>query len=122
MAATVSATTTTQTDLDRLAEHYTFRRPDEVTAFVAAHPEVVEPLLEAVAVVPSYFGPDATLALEREFYPETLDDAIIYAFILVPPPIDIASAALERFDREWMDVAVQRANLNLMFDIRFVGE
>lgn len=120
MATTLPATTAPQTDLDKLAEHYAFRRSDEVAAFVAAHPEVVGPLLDAVAAVPRYFGPNAPLVLEREYYPETLEDALLFAFIQVPPPIDTASAALERFDREWMDDAVQRANLKLMFDIEFV--
>lgn len=120
MATTLPSTTATDADLDRLAEHYAFRRPDEVAAFVRTHPEVIGPLLEAVEVVPRYFGPDVSLVLEREYYPETVDDALLFVFIQVSAPVDAASAALGRLDREWMDEAIQRAKLNLMFDIRLV--
>lgn len=118
--AAVSATTAIQTDLDRLREHYTFRRPDEVAALAEAHPEVSPPLLDAVSVVPRYFGTAATLILEPEFYPETPEDRQLYALIQTDLGVDAAVAAFDRFCEEWWLDALPRAAPHVIFGFEYV--
>lgn len=121
MAITLPATTTTQADLLELLEkHYAFRRPDEVAAFVAAHPEVIPPLLDAVAVVPRFFGTDSGLVLEPEYYPETPEDRQLYALVQTDLDVDAALAAYDRFCEEWWLAALPRAAPHLIFGFEYV--
>lgn len=120
MAASVSAATAVQSDFDRLAEHFAFRRPDEVAALVEAHPEVIRPLLDAVPVVPEYFGPAAALILEPEFYPETPESRQLYALIQTDLDVDAAITAFDRFCEEWWLDALPRAAPHLIFGFEYV--
>lgn len=117
--ATVSATTTTQTDLNRLAEHYEFREPDAVIAFVRAHPKVVAPLLEAVDVVPRFFGAGTPLVLEVERDREVDDRFDLFALIRTDKGVDAALASLYRFQHEWWFDALPRVATELTFGLEY---
>ncbi len=119
MGTTVSAARATQADLDRLAEYYAFRDPAAVTGFVRDHPEVIGPLLEAVEVVPRYFGPDVPLVLEVVRDPEAHDHTQLFALIQTRLDGEAALASLDRFDDEWWLDALQRANRNLIFSLEY---
>jgi hypothetical protein len=120
MEATVPAANATQADIDRLAKHYSFRDPEAVAAFVREHPEVVAPLLEAVAVVPRYFGPGKELVLEVERDREARDHRQLFALIQTDQDVDAALASLERFEWEWWLDALPRAEPHLIYHIEFV--
>jgi hypothetical protein len=119
MATTLSATTASAADLARLADHRAFRRPDEVAALVTAHPEVIEPLFEAVEVVPRFFGPHPILVLEPEFYPETIEDRQLSALIQTALGVDAAIAAYDRFCEGWWLENLPRAAPHLTFGFEF---
>lgn len=88
--------------LTRLAQHYTFRRPAEVTAFLHEHPNLSAVLFEALAVIPRYFGDDAPLFLEVFTDPEA-EPATRELFVIVQTTVepDEALARLDRLDEEW---------------------
>lgn len=119
MAATVSAPTAIQHDLDRLATHYEFRNPDAVIAFVHAHPEVISPLLDAVKVVPRYFGAGTPLVLEVERDREVDDRSDLFALIRTDEGVDAALASLYRFQHEWWLDALPRVASKLTFGLEY---
>lgn len=120
MATTVSATTTSQIELDRLVEHYEFRGSDAVIDFVRAHPEVVGPLLEAVDVVPRYFGVGTPLVLEVERDREIDDRSDLFALIRTDKGVDAALASLYRFQDDWWLGALPRVAAKLTFGLEYV--
>jgi len=88
--------------ITRLAQRYTFRRPDEVAAFLHEHPRLSAVLLEASDVIPDYFGHDAPLFLEVFTDPETEPDAReLFAIVRTSMEPDEAVARLDRLDEEW---------------------
>lgn len=117
MATTLPSTTATDADLDRLAEPYAFRRPDEVAAFVRTHPEVIGPLLDAVAVVPRYFGPDTSVVLEVERDREAEDHSQLFALIRTDEGVDEGLARFDRFAWEWWLDALPQAAPHLIFGL-----
>jgi hypothetical protein len=119
MSLVAPRTQVAQAEIDRLAESYAFRDPAAVTDFVREHPEVVAPLLDAVAVVPRYFGPGRRLVLEVERDREARDHTLLFALIQTDLDVDSSLEALRRFDEEWWLDALQRANLKLMFSIEY---
>lgn len=120
MATTMPTTMTPKTDPARLAEHYAFRRPVEVATLVAAHPEVIGSLLEAVAVVPRFFGPNPALVLEPEYLPETIEDRQLYALIQTDLDVDAATVAFDRFCKSWWLDNIPRAAPWLVFGFEYV--
>ena len=119
MEATAPATRVAQADIDRLAEFYAFRDPEAVTGFVRRHPEVIAPLLEAVAVVPRYFGPGRPFVLEVERDREAHDHTLLFALIQTDLDVDASLEALRQFDEEWWLDALQRADRKLMFSVEY---
>ena len=119
MATTIPGTDAIEADLDRVAELYRFRNPDDVRAFLREHPEVVEPLLEAIEVIPRYFGAEAPLALAVEWARESDGRPELIALIGTDLDADASLAALRRFDEEWGIEAMQRAKHDLLFTLGF---
>ena len=120
MAATVATLpTASPADIDHLARLYEFRGGDDVANFIRDNPEVVAPLLNAVEVVPRYFGADTPLALEVVRDPEARDYRELFAFIQSTEGVDKALARLRRFEDEWWADALHRANLKLMFGLEY---
>jgi hypothetical protein len=119
MEATIPAAAT-QADIDRLADHYTFRDAEAVVGFVRDHPAVVSPLLEAVEVVPRYFGPGKELVLEVERDRDTRDHRQLFALVQTDQDVDAALASLDRFEWEWWLDALPRAAPHLIYHIEFV--
>lgn len=117
MATTLPATTTTQADLDRLAEHYAFRRPDDVAAFLETRPEVVGPLLEAIEVVPRYFGLGTRVALEVERDRDAEGHVRLFALVRTDTSVDDGLARFDRFCWEWWLEVLPRAAPYLIFGI-----
>lgn len=119
MTATLPATTVTGSDFELLARSYEFRDPDAIVAFLHAHPEVIPPLVEAVEVVPRYFGTDTPLALEVERDREAVDHIELFALIQTDLDVDPALASLHRFNYEWWLDVLPTANLLLAFGLEY---
>lgn len=105
--------------IDHLARLYEFRDGDAVATFIGDNPEVVGALLDAVSVIPRYFGADTLLALEVARDPEAHDDVRLFAFIRIDLDVPTSLAGLRRFDEEWWAEAMGATNLKLMFDTEF---
>lgn len=117
MAATLPATTATRDDLDHLAEHDAYRRPDEVTAFMEAHPKVIGPLHDAVAVVSRYFGPETSVVLEVERDRDAEDHSQLSALIQTDEDVEEGLARCDRFAWEWWLDALPRAAPHPIFGL-----
>ncbi len=119
MATTVPAEQAVQSDIDLLGMHYTFRDPETVVAFVRAHPAVVTPLLDAVPVVPRYFGPGRPVVLEVERDRDVPDHTMLFALIQTDQDVDAALASLDRFGEEWWLDALPQAGAKLVFGLEY---
>jgi hypothetical protein len=111
--------TATSADLDRLARHYAFRGEEEVAGFIQANPEVIAPLLDAIAVVPRYFGADTPLALEVERDRDARDDVRLFALIQTDLEVAPSLERLRRFDEEWWAETSRHTSRRLMFDLEY---
>lgn len=102
-------------EIERL---YTVRRPDEVWAFLRAHPELVPLLKEAYQRIQKHF-PDSPVALEVIADPEAPDDRDLWAFIQTTLPPEEALEQVNRFDEEWWLAALDKANGKLGIDVEY---
>ena len=119
MEATAPATLSSHDAIAQLAAHYTLRDPDAIADFVRAHPEVVGPLLEAVEVLPRYFGPGAPLVLSVERDREARDHTELVVAIGTELEADAALACLARFDERWWRDAPPPVARVLLFTLEF---
>lgn len=117
MAVLAAGTIATEADIGRVVEAYALRDADAVVGYLRAHPEVVAPLLGAIAVVPRYFGPDACLVLELEHDRDGTGGPLLWALIQTRLDVDPSLAALRRFDDDWGFAAIERARSRVMFSI-----
>lgn len=120
MVTTVQTTTATENGMDLLAERFVFRDAPVIANFVRQYPDVVAPLLEAVAVIPRFFGRDVGLVLEVERDREALDQVQLCALIQTGLDADTALASLDQFDQEWWLDVLPRAAPHLMFALEYV--
>ncbi len=119
MTTTVPAKQAIRVDFDRLAEHYAFRDPEAVVAFIRAHPEVVAPLLDAVAVIPRFFGPGREVALELERDRDAPDHVQLFALIRIGEDAEDGLARLDRFDEDWWLDVLPQVGPRLVFTIEY---
>lgn len=117
---TVQPTAAAHVDIDQIARFYDIREQAAVFDFVRDHPEVVAPLLEAVEVVPRFFGPARRMVLDVERDREGHGRPLLFAMIRIDLDVDSSLAALDRFDHEWGLAALQRAERNLIFSLQSV--
>ncbi len=93
---------TTAADIERLEVRSDFRGGDEIGLFLTQNPSVVSLLLEALDHLPSYFAPEAPLALELVYDHEDEDDpGDLYAIIRTPLEPEQAMPLFDRFADEW---------------------
>lgn len=88
---------------------YTFRRPEEVSWFLQAHPFLIPLLFEAYAQIANHFGSYPLVFLEVITDPEAIDDRQLAAFIRTDLDPTEALASLDRFDRSWWLEASHRS-------------
>ncbi len=92
---------------------------ETIVAFVRAHPEVVAPLLDAVAVVPRYFGSSRPVALEMERNRDAHDHTMLLALIQTDQDIAAALISLDKFGEEWWLDALPRTGAKLVFGLGY---
>lgn len=103
----------------RLDERYAIDDTRRVHAFLSAHPELVEVLLDAALVLDEYFGAEADVALEVVADPEAEGGEELVVQVGTSAPVDEAMDRLSRMDREWFLDQLGRVggllNINLVF-------
>jgi hypothetical protein len=105
--------------LQALDQFYTFRRAEEVSGFLQAHPFLVPLLLEAHGKIAKYFGPSPEVVLEVIIDPEAEDDRELFALVRVDLSPDEAVRRLERFDQEWWLDASSQGCCLLNIDVEY---
>lgn len=115
MSRTVAAAET-----ESLRPLYSFRRSDEVAAFLKDHPFLVTLLLEARVQITKYFGSEADVALEVITDPGSVSDRQLFALVRTNLSPDEALIELERLDQEWWLAAMDNAQGHLGIDVEFV--
>jgi hypothetical protein len=97
------AHTTPQQTIAELERRYRFREPEEVRAFLLAHPEVLDLVVEAAAKIPEFLPIDEGIELEVVRDPEDEHDPG-ELFAIVPTrlePVDVRPR-MHRLLREWL--------------------
>jgi hypothetical protein len=112
-------TVATEPALQSLGQLYTFRRPEEVSGFLRAHPFLIPLLLEAHSKIVQCFGPSPEVVLEVVTDPEAMDDRELFAFIRSSLPPDEALGKLDKLDKEWWLDEADRAEGNLCIHLEF---
>jgi hypothetical protein len=95
-----------------LERRYRFREPEEVRAFLLAHPAVLDLVVQASAKIPEFLPVGDPLELHVVRDPEE-DEDDGELFVIVPTraePEDI-EPLLERFDRAWLIPAIRPVGL-----------
>lgn len=105
--------------LQSLEQVYTFRRPQEVSEFLDAHPFLAPVLIEARGRIEDYFGLQTHVAIEVVSDPEVHGLVEMFGYILTSLTPEEAGNRLEQFDREWFLLQVHRAKGLLNFDVEF---
>jgi len=82
---------------------YQFREPDDVRAFLAAHPELLDLLVEGASKIPEFLASGDPIALEVLRDPEDEgDDGELFAIVLTSMEPKDVRPRLYRLDREWL--------------------
>ncbi|MDZ7359927.1 MAG: hypothetical protein ONB46_04270 [candidate division KSB1 bacterium] len=102
-----------------LKKLYNFRRPVEVKDFLAAHPFLVQLLVEAHDKIGNYFGPQSKVVLEVVTDPEADDDRRLFAFIQTSLLPEEALDRLDRLDNDWWLDAADRGEGKLCLHVEF---
>jgi hypothetical protein len=105
--------------LQPLEHRYIFRRSEDVSRFLQAHPFLVPLLDEAHDKIAECFGPSLEVILEVVTDPEVHGLVEMVGYIVTSLTPEEAGKRLQRFDREWFLPQVSRANGRLNFDVEF---
>ena len=82
---------------------YQFREPDDVRAFLAHHPDLLDLLVEGASKIPEFLPSDEPIALEVLRDPEDeADDGELFAIVLTRQEPEDVRPRLNRLDREWL--------------------
>lgn len=106
--------------IQSLEQLYIFRRPEEVSEFLEAHPFLVPLLEEARGQIAQYFGPSSEVVLEVVTDPEAENDRELFALVQTTLSADEALPGLDRLDQEWWLDASDQAHCLLNIDVEFV--
>jgi hypothetical protein len=105
--------------IQSLKRLYAFRRPEEVSQFLKAHPFLVSLAIEAHDKIGDYFGLQTTVILEVVTDPEAIGDRELFAFIQTSLTSQEALDRLDRLDQEWWLDAADRSEGKLCFHVEY---
>ena len=89
--------------IGELESRYRFREPDKVRAFLLAHPEVLDLVVQAQAKIPEFLPADQPLELEVVRDPEDEhDDGELFAIVPTDLEPEDVRPRMRRFLREWL--------------------
>jgi hypothetical protein len=98
---------------------YHWEGPLEVKRMLVMHPEAGEALARAAAIIPTYFGPDATLSLRVVRELDGDGSERLFAYIHTHQAPGPALDSLQRFDDGWWLDEMPRSGGVLSFALRF---
>ena len=105
--------------LRSLEQLYTFRRSEEVSAFLRSNLFLAPLLMEAHDKITHYFGSSQEVVLEVVTDPEAIRLVKMFGYILTNLEPQEAGKRLQQFDREWFLSQISRAKGLLNFDVEF---
>ncbi len=106
------------TNAQSLEQVYDFRKPIEVSHFLAMNPFLIPLLGEAYTHIKKFF-PSSKLFVEVVADPEEIDEQQLVVFIAANHDPDEASEALDQFDKDWWLDAMDRAQDKLCITLEF---
>ncbi len=99
---------------------YQFRGRDEVTAYVAANPDLVELLLDGARQIPTFVVPSEPIILEVVVDPEDeADEGELFAVIPTTDEWEAVLPRLLRLQREWLIDAARHAVGRFNVDVEY---
>ncbi len=94
--------TATQSEaLDNVMDRYDVRDPDDVRTFLEERPRAVDLLVEALDVIPRYFGQDPVVVLRMEYDPDGKEQPHVAAWIRTTKPPRDAYESTHQLYRDW---------------------
>lgn len=95
--------TTTLGAIDALRRKYEFREPDEVRAYLAKNPDLLDLLVEAATKIPEFLPPAGPIVLDVLWDPEDEgDDGELFAMIPTRLGWEQTRPRMDRLTREWL--------------------
>jgi len=89
--------------IDVLDHLFEFREPDEVRAYLAKHPDLLDLLHEAATRIPEFLPPDRPIVLEMLWDPEDDDDeGELFAVVRTRSDGEATRLGYDRLLREWL--------------------
>jgi hypothetical protein len=117
----MSAPTTTAPEAIAAIERlYEFREPEEVRAFLAKNPDLIDLVIEAAAKIPEFLPPDGRIVLDVVWDPED-EKAEDELFALVPTRLgwEEVRPLMGRLDREWLVETFRLARGRFNVDVEY---
>ena len=101
-------------------DRYLLREPEQVLAFLAAHPDVLDLVMEASTKTPEFLTADDSISLEFARDPEDMSDPG-QVFAVVPTKLAPRQVrpGLDRLLREWLNDAGRRTGLLFNVDVEY---
>lgn len=118
MGLASTTTTLSHADIARIEAAYDLVNRREVLDLLHQHSFLVPILIEASEVIPRYFPPGSSLALEVFTEPDFGEERILFALIRSRLDTFEAHAHLDRLDEEWWLDASVGARGELVVDVQ----
>ena len=103
-----------------IVQWYIVYEPDLVSGFVRQRPAITKILLDAIDIIPDYFGSNANVFLELVNDTEFGDDKQIFAYIRTSMSAKDAGQQLEQFDNDWFLQRIDQVDGEFNFNLQFV--
>lgn len=106
--------------IDALEDSYRFRQPNEVRAFLAANPDLLDLLDEAAAKIREFMPIDEPIVLEMLWDPEDEDDlGELFAIVTTNLAPQAVRPLLARLGHEWLNAAGRFAAGRFNVDVEY---
>ena len=120
MSAQIATAPEAMQQIERL---YEFREPEEVRAFFAKNPDLIDLVIEAAAKIPEFLPPDGQIVLEVVWDPDDDDDEGENDRLFAIAPTRLAwpdvRPRLGRLTREWLIPVARSSGGRFGVDIEY---
>jgi hypothetical protein len=90
-----------RTGIEAIEQYAVPEEPEEIEGFMLVHPELLDPLVDAIATVKRLYGDDVELRLRLVRDPDS-DFEEVFLVICCDRSLEAAFGLLDEFDRTWL--------------------
>jgi hypothetical protein len=117
-----AAETAGSATIDTLEALYQFREPDEVRAYLARNPDLIDLLVDASTKIPEFLPTDGSMILEVVWDPDDEEEEENDELVAVVPTRlkwDEVRPRLDRLTREWLIPTARFAAGRFIVDVEY---